>query len=204
MQYQADGSGIVTLRPMGDLQNLGSYSICCMTGTMAAGLAAGSPVLSFRWGDASRLCLVRRVTAAANSLGTGFAAGVGTMDIVGASGFTAPDTGGAKISLGAGMNNRRASSGGTLVEDLRIATTATLTAGTRTLDAYAFRSLTFGVDTSTNKVQLATSDLWYPDAAGEWPLILAKDEGFIVRATVPATGTWSGTICVEWAEVASI
>jgi hypothetical protein len=34
-------------------------------------------------------------------------------------------------------------------------------------------------------------------------LLLAQNEGFVVRATVPATGTWQFGVTVVWTEVAS-
>lgn len=47
----------------------------------------------------------------------------------------------------------------------------------------------------------ATANLWAPDQSSAWPLELAANEGFIVRATVPATGTWQAQVTVEWSEV---
>jgi hypothetical protein len=37
--------------------------------------------------------------------------------------------------------------------------------------------------------------------AGEHPLILATNEGFVVEATIPATGTWQFALTLEWAEL---
>jgi hypothetical protein len=36
---------------------------------------------------------------------------------------------------------------------------------------------------------------------GEMPLLLAQNEGFLLRATVPQTGTWSFSIAAEWDEI---
>jgi hypothetical protein len=50
-------------------------------------------------------------------------------------------------------------------------------------------------------------DILAPDAGnGEHPLILTSNggstsEGFSIRATVPATGTWIASFLVKWCEV---
>ena len=39
---------------------------------------------------------------------------------------------------------------------------------------------------------------------GEWPMILAPTgEGFVIQATVPATGTWSFGCGIDWDEVSA-
>lgn len=191
-----------TPRPI-DVGALGSYSALISTGTMAAGLAAAAPVLSFRWGDASRLALIRRVAFAMTSLGTGFTAGIGFVDMIAARSFSASDSGGTALTLTGNNLKRKTAMGSSLVTDLRGASTATLTAGTRTLDANAMAGLRFGVSVATNTVMQPTANIWAPDFSGEWPLVLAQNEGFVLRATVPATGTWTGDFLVEWCEVAS-
>ena len=47
--------------------------------------------------------------------------------------------------------------------------------------------------------------LWQAEVAdGEHPLILAQNEGFSIRSVaVPATGTWTAAIDVQWAEMSS-
>jgi hypothetical protein len=36
---------------------------------------------------------------------------------------------------------------------------------------------------------------------GSHPMLLAQNEGFMIRSTVPATGTWAFSVTVEWDEV---
>lgn len=81
----------------------------------------------------------------------------------------------------------------------RISDTITMTAGTRTLDAQPFAATQFTVGTAVQTLAFE-GDLYRAD---QWtyPLIFAADEGFILRATVPATGVWSGVITVDWREV---
>jgi hypothetical protein len=192
----------ITPRP---IDVLGSYSFQAMTGTMAAGLAANSPIFSFRWGNtASKLCLLRRIRVALNSLGTGFTAGVGRLEAFFARGFTGSDTGGGAITLTSNQAKRRTSFATSVVTDARISTTATLSAGTRTLDTLPFVSVQFAVPVTTNFVILPTVDLWLPFMGdGDWPLIFAQDEGLVIQATVPATGTWNGLVGIYWDELSA-
>ena len=184
---------------------LGSYALQAITGTMAAGLAANAPIFSFRWGNtAGRVALLRRFRIAMNSLGTGFTAGVGRFEAFFARGFTGSDTGGGAITLTSNQAKRRTSFASSLVTDARISTTATLTAGTRTLDTLPFVGITVAVPVTTNFVIQPTVDLWLPFMGdGDWPLIFAQDEGLIIQATVPATGTWNGQISLYWDEMSA-
>jgi hypothetical protein len=35
------------------------------------------------------------------------------------------------------------------------------------------------------------------------PMVLAQNEGVVIRATVPATGTWGHGVTMAWSEVAT-
>lgn len=190
-----------TPRPI-DVGALGSYAIDTVTGTMAAGLAAASPVYSFRWGNVSNLALIRAVRVSMNSL-TAFTAGVGLFELVVARNFTTSDTGGVSVLPVGDSQKRRTTFGTTLITDLRQSTTATLVAGVRTLDTRPLSTVSFTVPVTAIANHLPMSVLWLPDFSGEWPLVLTQDEGFIIRATVPATGTWTMHANVEWCEITS-
>ena len=189
-----------TPRPI-DVGSLGSYSIAGTTGTVAAGAAANSLIFTFRWTSATNTALIRKVTTAMASLGTGFTAGVGSCGIIFARGFTVADTGGTTLTITGNNAKRRTSFGTTTLQEARISTTAALTAGTRTLDAQDLALTMFAVSAATNTVMLPTTAIWSPDFSGEWPMVLAQNEGFSVRYTVPATGTWQAQFGVEWSEV---
>ena len=188
------------LRPT-DVGSQGSYAVASTTGTVAAGQGANSAIYSFRWTDSTRYALIRRCTLSMASLGTGFTAGVGSFGIIFARSFTASDTGGTALTMTTNNAKRKTAFATSLVGDLRISSTAALSAGTRTLDAQDLALLMYAVSTSTNTVMLPTATIWGPDFAGEWPLVLAQNEGFIIRATVPATGTWQAQVCIEWTEI---
>lgn len=113
---------------------------------------------------------------------------------------TTDDAGG--LTLTTNNAKRFTADGTTLLSSARISSTATLTAGTRTLDAQAFGAVQFAVSTAQNTVHLSSrdGDLWRSDP-DKFPLVLTPSEGFVIRATVPATGTWQGVVTVEWREV---
>ncbi len=180
---------------------LGSYCMGANSGTMAAGLAGGAPVFSFRYG-AANLAIVRRVIAEADDITTAFVAGAAKFDMIVARSFTASDTGGTAGTLTTNNGKLRTSFATTGVSDFRIASTATLTAGTRTLDAQPLASVEFAVSTAIDAGLLPTTNLFLAEI-GQSPLILAQNEGFVLQATVPGTGTWVFSARVCWDEVSA-
>ena len=92
--------------------------------------------------------------------------------------------------------------GATLLGAARIASTAALTAGTKTLDSQALGQYSAAFGTATSTQWIPQLDLFHADPGGESPLVLAQNEGFVVRATVPATGTWQFGVTVVWTELA--
>jgi hypothetical protein len=193
----------VTLRPE-DYGALGIYSLAPSNGAsaMAAGLAANSPIFSFRWGNAN-LALIKRIVFSAGNGATAFAAGIAKFDLVAARSFTANDTGGVSVLPSGNQNKLRTSGmGTTLLTDARISQTATLTAGTRTPDANALASIVAGVPNTAGATIISPFPMW--DARpGEHPFLLAQNEGFVIQATVPATGVWFFAVKVDWIEIAA-
>ncbi len=180
---------------------LGSYCMGANSGTMAAGLAGGSPVFSFRYGAAS-LAIIRKVTAEADDITTAFVAGAAKFDMIAARSFTVSDTGGTSGTLTGNNGKLRTSFATTGISDFRVASTATLTAGTRTLDTQPLASVEFSVATSIDAGLLPTTDI-FKVGIGESPLVLAQNEGFVLQATVPGTGTWVFSVRVCWDEVSA-
>lgn len=188
-----------------DFGSLGIYRASHLSGVMAAGLASDSEIFQFRWTHASNLALIGRVRL--DGLGgsaTAFAAGHGKIDMVAARGWSADGSGGTAMTITGDNQSLRTSMGTTLAGAIRGSSTAALTAGTKTLDAQPMGLYAFAVGTVVS-VQYATDvDLFNGMSGGlNYPLVLAQNEGFVVRATVPATGTWQYGITVEWAEVTS-
>lgn len=189
----------VTLRPE-DYGSLGIYSLGAPSGVMAAALAANSPIFSFRWTHATNLCLVKRVVFSAGSI-LAFAAGVAQFNLFVARSFTVVDSGGTSILPSGNQNKLRTSGmGTTLLGDARISSTATLTAGTRTLDSNAIANAVVGVPAVAGQ-QLLQPYAMVDQRPGEHPIILAQNEGLVIQATVPATGTWTFGVKLDWSEL---
>lgn len=184
-------------RPI-DVGTLGAYQKAMASGTIGAGLAGASPVYSFRYGG-SKLCIVRKVLISAGDL-VGFTAGFALFNMFAARAFSASDTGGTAATLTGNNGKLRTSMGTTEVADIRIANTGALSAGTRTKDDDPMATLSASVITTAGLPLFEKAEL-YRAHAGEWPLILAQNEGFVIEATVPATGTWKLGIDTAWEEV---
>lgn len=178
----------------------GCFQICSKSGIMAAGLAVNSPIYSFRWTSTSFVAIVRRVRIQAWSLGTGFTAGLGLLDMFVCRGWTVADTGGTTDTLTVDNGNLRSSMPPSLLPELRHSATATLTAGTRTKDAQPVESMTYAITTAINTPFLPTATKLFERIGAEHPFVCAANEGFTIQATVPATGTWSWWITTEWDE----
>jgi hypothetical protein len=91
--------------------------------------------------------------------------------------------------------------------DVRIATTAALGAGTKTLEANSLSTVAVGgpITASLNGQFLTDHKLFEASVVdGDYPLILDAAEGFSIRAVaVPATGTWTVAVNVDWTEEGS-
>lgn len=198
----------VVTRPQ-PYSTLGHYTFGGVTGAIAAGMAANGELLQFRWTDATRFAVITRIEVMGMRATTAFA--VGTIDIKAtiARSFTASGSGGTPLTLTGDNNQMRTSMGASLVGDLRIATTAALGAGTKTLDTQDIGLIathsSAGVGAATpiiGSIYLPNTSLWVPDlSGGEHPIVLAQNEGVVVRATVPGTGVWNLAIKIKWCEV---
>jgi hypothetical protein len=183
---------------------LGSYAKALTSGTMAAGLTAASPVFSFRYGGTG-VAVVKAVviSAAADTTSFGAAAGPAHLDLFAARSFTVSDSAGTGATLTGNNAKLRTSFATTAVSDIRISSTATLTAGTRTLDINPAASAFFGAASGAGISLLAPTNILKAPNAGDYTLVLAKNEGFVIQATVPGTGTWGLGVTVYWDEYAA-
>lgn len=182
----------------------GFFHLTSKSGTMAAGLGANAPIYAFRNASASLVCVVPRIKISAWSLGTGFAAGLGTFEIFRAAAWSAADTGGVTDTITTNNAKLRTSMASiAALAEIRHSSTATLTAGTRTLDIQPLESLNVNVPVTTNWAFVPSPTNFFDKRVGEYPLVLALNEGFVIQATVPATGTWTWAITTEWGELSS-
>jgi len=208
---EVDGSTFRALRSVSrpvDHGALGAYAYGGFTGILPAALAANSEIFQFRWADATRLAVIRRIRISAAVSTTFFAAGVPLqLDLVKATAWTVQGTLGTGLTTAA-LLKRRTSMGSSLVAtgDARIATTAALGAGTKTLETLSLTSIAAAgpITASLNGTIISPGTiLWQAEVGdGEHPLVLVQNEGFVIRSVaVPATGTWTAAITIDWAEV---
>jgi hypothetical protein len=193
----------VSGRPM-QIGTRGAYSIGLYSGVLPAGLGANSEIMQFRWADVSRKCLIRSIAVSAAVSTTAFIAGVPlTLEARVARSWSGQGTGGSGVTFGVNDCKKRTDFATSLLAsgDVRIATTAALGAGTKTLDGQAF-----GIVTSQPGTAIATiipyTLIWQRNTHDEYPQLFEQSEGFVIRSVeVPGTGTWKATVQVEWIEL---
>lgn len=182
----------------------GHFAIATMTGTMAAGIASLAQVFQVRWADPSKLFILKSFVVQA-STGTGFAATTlgAPLELIVGHGSTANGSGGSALaptSVSNKMRNVMATTAFTTSGEIRVATTAALTAATgQTLEPAAIGAC-LGAPNGT-LVQSSQMVLFDQRDAGDYPLILAAGDTLVVRTVTPAaTGTWFATFTMDWVE----
>lgn len=183
-----------------------SYSLGYQSGVMAAGLGAAAPVFAFRWATVGQLCIVRSVRISAGGI-TAFTAGAVFFDLITARAWSANDTGGGAVAWTVSGSGRRrstlADSGFATAGEIRASATATLSAGTRTLDTNPLSTVAGSTTATAGDFILPLTEM-VPQSPAH-PIVLsaaaaATAQGLVIRATVPATGTWSFAVSVDWEE----
>jgi hypothetical protein len=179
---------------------------------MAASLAGNSEIFQFRYVTAaSRVALVYKISVSAGAnLASGAATSVAFRAAI-ARAWTAVGSGGTRIVLTGDNVNLRTSVATSEVNDAGISTTAALTTGTKTVDTTDIGTVSIGIGTGaiTTAVDislLANTPLFDAGGEGGHPLVLANQEGFIIRSGAnvwPTTMTWAFSVNVLWAEVPS-
>ena len=187
----------------------GAFSLALESGIMAAGLTAGSEIFQWRWNPtvANVICVPRLIRCNGGAIAA-FTAGYGSFSLKSATAWSADGTGGNAVSFAQTQDQRKRKSGAepqlpTVQTNtgVRIATTAALGAGTKTFDTNPLVVGSFGV-AATAGAYLGTFDspLWMQTSEFIYPVSFATNEGFSILATVPATGTWTFGIVIEWDE----
>ena len=210
------GVGAESMSPMHTLRapipvgSGGAYRAGLTSGTMAASLAANAEIFQFRYVTAaSRLGLVYKVSisAAANVAAT--AAALLSFKMAAARGWTGAGSAGTRVTFTGNNNKLRTSLATSEVNDVGISTTTGLGAGTKTIDAQDLGGVGFAVSTAaiTTQVDLnlvPKTALLDADGEGQYPLVCANQEGFIIRNGAnawPAGMTWHFSVEVLWLEV---
>ncbi len=184
-----------------------SYSIGLKSGTMAAGLAGAAPIIAIRWSTVGTVAVIRSLRLTAGSL-VGFTAGFTAFDLIMARAWSAADTGGNAAAWTAAGSGKRlaefANSAFATAGEIRYSDTATLSAGTRTLDTNPLNVVGSSVTATAGAPVLAETEL--VPRSPNCPIVLgaasaATSTGLVIRATVPATGTWQYSITMDWDEL---
>lgn len=186
------------------------YRYAGFTGTIAAATGAASEVLQFRFLSGTKTyALVYKI----QFIGLGIvavatAAGPLGFEYVPARSWTVAGSGGTRIATTGDNLQTETALPNSQVNDLGIATTAALTAGTKTLDANAQGSVIGGVGTAAVTAYGPSSvvppgHLLDADGEGQQPLVLTNQEGFVIRTTHvgPAGLTYAAGFKIVWIEV---
>jgi hypothetical protein len=184
----------VSVRPY---EAIGHYSVGGSSGALT-GVAAAGPVFSMR-NTGSNLLLIKRVqvgfvTTTAFTTAQGLAYG-----LLKATGFTVSDSGGTALFTAGANKLRTAFTNISSAPDIRISSTAALTAGTRTLETVPL-AVANGASTAVGTIMPITSIL--PHDTGDYPFTLAQNEGFILTNDIAmgAAGVIRLQVNVEFAE----
>jgi hypothetical protein len=190
----------------------GSYSLGLTSGTVAAAMATPLPIWEMRWYPQNVVCLIRRVRFSASAM-VEFAIGSFNYSLLRATGFSALDaTGGATAPTILGKSQAKSSRFAptqlqSTTQAFVILNTANtgLTGGTKTLDNNPLVTHSAGVPITagTGITQIVPpGTLLFDSSSADEPIELAQNEGLVLRSDlVPATGTWTFSVTVEWDEV---
>lgn len=187
-----------------------TYRYSGYTGTIGAALAANAELLQFRFlSGAKTYAQVHKVRFDGMGIvAAPTAAGPLGFELVPARAWTAAGSGGTRIAVSGDNLQTETAIANSQVSDIGIATTGALTAGTKTLDANSQGGVLSGIGTGAITIYGSTCivppwDLFDSSEAGYQPLVLANQEGFVVRTTHagPATMTYVARFTVIWSEV---
>lgn len=181
-----------------DYSSIDLRSLYVETGAVAATLSDGE-IFQFRWTHATQRVVVPLVKVSALQ-GTAFTAGTGHITLAKATGWSVDGTGGATTTLTGGQGKLDTNISAQHLPGVRTATTAALGAGTKTIVAN-HGGVVFGVPAAAGTTLLDEFELFSDLAVVARPIILNQNEGLIIRATAPATGTLTVGIQVVWGVV---
>lgn len=186
------------------------YRASAFTGTIGAALAADSEIFQFRFvGGTKSYALVTKIElCGAGIVAVSTAIGPIGFYVTPARAWTAAGTGGTRLALTTNNANLETAIGVSQVDDIGISTTAALSAGTKTLDTSSIGQYITSVLTGAATVQQLAPlfpqvNLFNSLDQGGMPLVLATQEGFVIRTTHagPAALTYAAGFAVSWVEV---
>jgi len=182
---------------------IGAYHINATSGLIAA-TAANSPLFSFRWAPGSgRLCVVKRVSISITTTTGPTAAQQMSWGLFQSRGSLTSDSGGTALApLAGNTNKQRTKVDSSQMTDIRIASTGTLTAGTRTLDTQPLARVdafigatTAGVGTTLINTNLVSYNI------NDYPIVLENNAGIVITNILASVVmVYRMTVNVEWFE----
>lgn len=187
--------------------NGGHFAASAMTGLLAAGIASGAQIFQVRWGDSARIFVLKKLwVQCSTALGFAATSQGAPLELIVGHGSTANGTGGtglAPTSISNRMRNTMASTAFATSGEIRISTTAALTAAT----GQALEAVTIGTCMGAdNRTLVSTPPMYLFEQrdAGEHPLVLQAGDTLVIRTNTPAaTGTWYASVSMSWLEVAA-
>lgn len=180
----------------------GWFSIGAQSGNLTTAAAAGA-IFSLRQ-IAATLLIVRRV-GIGFLLTTAFTTAQRVdYGLIVARAFTASDTGGTAIAMTGSNGKMRTSLAVPTSVDVRIATTAALTAGTKSLDANHLAQQAAWAGAVGTVLAPSQNNLLSHDT-GDYPLVLAQNEGFNIQniTLMGAAGVGIAYVNTEFAEASA-
>lgn len=185
----------------------GHYSIGASTGTIAAAIASAAQVFQVRWADPAKLFILKKLTVQCGTVAAFTTLAGCQLELIIGHGSTANGSSGtalAPTSISNKMRGVMASTAFATSGEIRIATTAALTAATgQTLEPAAV-SECMGAP-GTLLAQSPVMNLFEERDFGTHPLVLGAGDTLAVRTiNVGATGTWIACFTMEWLEAVNL
>lgn len=203
----------VDQNPIKDPKYEGAYRVAAVSGLLtgvAAGSASAGHLFALRWAPAKterqNWFVLQRLYARLITV-TGFTAAqeVG-MDLSIARSYSARHSGGNAVALVGTPNAGQKRSGmpTSIVDDMRIGSTGALTNGTETLDAAPIASRSYADLAAAATVAKGACEIVIAgDTSAQYPIVLAPNEGLVLRNTVAmgAGGTCRLVVELDWLEI---
>lgn len=183
----------------------GHYRIDQISGAVAGAVAANAELWNFRWADNGKYAVIKFVnisavyTAISTPLFIDF-------ELIKATNWTTNGSGGSSTNITnpTKLFSRMNASSFTSYGDLRVAGTAAITAGTKNLDSQGMGYIAPQLSaTPVANITTLNGDLFKDDKMAGHPIILAPNEGLVIRTPKgwAASNTTQLTVNCEWAEV---
>jgi hypothetical protein len=166
--------------------------------SMVVSQNANSTLLAFRWGDATRFCVIKKIKLSLQQTAIQTATIFPRIQVFVARSYSASDTGGTALTITGNSFKKRTNMGTTLVTDIRVSAAAGgVTPGTRTPDADPIIDMPTQQPATTLTAIRYDAELDIGAGDGNCPVILAQNEGIIVRGPTTAFGV-AGTADLVW------